>query len=269
MTSPSVALPIAGRLTPSPLVRRAVVGVSLALLFAVGGLLAAGYIAQADRVPIGLDWIGYRRGVERLVSTGSPYEPFQLAGPFRPEHLDFIHPPSALPLFAPFTLLPTPFDYLAWMGVPVVLTIVLLARTAWWSWPIIAVLGVSANTLITYINGNSSMWLAAAFGWSLYLGWPAGLLALKPSLAPLLLPGFRKRPVAVVALAVAPIVLTLPFLHAWSDFVTVLRNAEGIDPTYSLVQWPVFVIVALPWLTTRGAETVARWRTRRTAAASR
>jgi hypothetical protein len=151
----------------------------------------------------------------------------------------------------------------------VVLTIVLLARTAWWSWPIIAVLGVSANTLITYINGNSSMWLAAAFGWSLYLGWPAGLLALKPSLAPLLLPGFRKRPVAVVALAVAPIVLTLPFLHAWSDFVTVLRNAEGIDPTYSLVQWPVFVIVALPWLTTRGAETVARWRTRRTAAASR
>lgn len=244
------------------LARRVVVGGSVAVVVVAVVLFVAGYVARPGDIPIGLDWIGYRQGWERLLATGTPYAPFELAGPFAPEHLDFIHPPSFLPFVAPFTTLPTPFDYVAWTGVALVLTSALLRRLAWWAWPVVAVLAVTPNTLITYINGNSSMYLAAAFGWSLYLGWPAGLLAMKPSLVPLAIPGFLHAPRRSLLLAVVPLALTVPFLAAWGDFVTVLRNAEGLSPTYSFVQWTVFVIVAMPWLGERAPGWLERLRAR-------
>jgi hypothetical protein len=244
------------------LVRLVVVGGSVAVVAVAVVLFAAGYLAQPDEIPIGLDWIGYRQGWERLLATGTPYAPFELAGPFTPEHLDFIHPPSLLPFVAPFTALPTPFDYLAWLGFALALTFALLRRLAWWAYPIVAVLAITPNTLITYINGNSSMYLAAAFGWSLYVGWPAGLLALKPSLGPLAIPGFLRAPRRSLLLAVVPLGLTLPFLGAWGDFLTVLRNAQGLSPTYSLVQWTVFLIVAMPWLGERAPRWLERLRAR-------
>ena len=66
----------------------------------------AGLKMLRDWIPLGLDWLGYRAGFFRFLSTGTPYAPFELAGPFHPEHLDFIHPPNVLPLIAPFAVLP-------------------------------------------------------------------------------------------------------------------------------------------------------------------
>lgn len=249
-----------GRILEWRLLHAIVVAGSLAVVAASAGLLLLGWLANQAAVPIGLDLIGYRRGFERFLATGSPYEPFQLAGPFTPEHLDFIHPPSFLPLIGPFTLLPTPVDWLAWIGLPLALWAALLWRIPWWAAPVAALLLVHDSTVITVLNGNSSLYFAAAFGWSLFVGWPAGLIAIKPSLAPLAIAGFLKAPRGLVALAVLPIVLTLPFVQAWTDFVTVLRNSQGLGPLYSLVQWPVFLLLALPWLTTRGIERLRRRR---------
>jgi hypothetical protein len=243
-------------------VRLLVVGASIAIIVVFVAGFAFGTLRTDSNIPIGLDWIGYRRGWERLLSTGTPYQAFQLAGPYTPRHLDFIHPPNFLPLVAPFTVLPTPFDYLAWLAVPTVLTILLLRRLAWWAWPLVAILACTPNTIITYINGNSSMWFAAAFGWSLYIGWSAGLIAMKPSLAPLAVPGFLRDPRRTLVLVAIPLLLTIPFLSTWSDWVTILRNAQGLGPFYSLVQWTVFVIAALPWLTTRGLVRLRAWRGR-------
>jgi len=245
------------------LVRLVVVGGSIAVIVVAVAMFVGGWFLRQDEIPIGLDWIGYRQGWERLLRTGSPYEPFQLTGPYTPEHLDFIHPPSFLPLVAPFTILPAPFDYLAWMAVPTVLTMILLRRLAWWAWPIVAILAITPNTLITYVNGNSSMWFAAAFGWSLFIGWSAGLIAMKPSLAVLGLPGFARDPRGTILLVAIPILATIPFLSTWADWVTILQNAQGIGPFYSLVQWTVFTIVALPWLTTRGVRHLQRVRSGR------
>jgi hypothetical protein len=239
-----------------------VVGASIAIIAVVAAGFAIGTIRSDTNIPIGLDWIGYRRGWERLVETGTPYQPFQLEGTYTPRNLDFIHPPSFLPLVAPFTILPSPLDYLAWMLVPTALTLWLLRRMAWWAWPLVALLAITPNTLITYINGNSSMWFAAAFGWSLYIGWSAGLIAMKASLAPLAVPGFLRDPRRTLVLVAVPIALTIPFLSTWLDWVTILRNAQGIGLSYSLVQWTVFTIVALPWLTTRGLDRLTAWRAR-------
>jgi hypothetical protein len=131
---------------------------------------------------------------------------------------------------------------------------------AWWAWPLVAILAITPNTFITYVNGNSSMWFAAAFGWSLYVGWSAGLIAMKPSIGVLGLPGFFRDPRGTLVLVVVPLLATLPFLATWADWVTVLRNAQGIGILYSLVQWTVFTIVALPWLTTRGLDLLRSWR---------
>ncbi|HLA16283.1 MAG TPA: glycosyltransferase family 87 protein [Candidatus Limnocylindrales bacterium] len=247
------------RISADRRLRLIVVAGSITIIVVAVAMFVGGWLLRQDEVPIGLDWIGYRRGWERLVTTGTPYQAFQLAGPYTPEHLDFIHPPSFLPLVAPFTILPSPFDYIAWMAVPTALTILLLRRLAWWAWPVVAILAITPNTLITYINGNSSMWFAAAFGWSLYIGWSAGLIAMKPSLAILGLPGFVRDPRGTAILVAIPLMATLPFLATWADWVTILTNAEGLGPFYSLVQWTVFTIVALPWITTRGVDRYRSW----------
>jgi hypothetical protein len=240
-----------------------VVGGSIAVIVVFTAGFVAGTLRSETNIPIGLDWIGYRQGWERLLRTGTPYEAFQLTGPYTPEHLDYIHPPSFLPLVAPFTLLPTPFDYLAWLIVPTTMTVMLLRRMAWWAWPLVAVLAVTPNTIITYINGNSSMWFAAAFGWSLYIGWSAGLIAMKPSIGLLGLPGLVKDPRGTLVLVAIPLLMTLPYLTTWPQWLVVLQNAEGISVFYSLVQWTVFTIVALPWLTTRGLQRYRAWRSGR------
>jgi hypothetical protein len=257
MSLPSTGPP---RTDAGRLIRRVAVGGSIGVIVLFTAGFALGTLRSDTNIPIGLDWIGYRRGWERLLATGTPYEQFQMSGAYTPEHLDFIHPPSFLPLVAPFTLLPAPFDYLAWVAVPTVLTAILLRRMAWWAWPIVALLAITPNTLITYINGNSSMWFAAAFGWSLYLGWPAGLIAIKPSIGVLALPGFVKDPRGTIALFAIPLLATLPFLATWVDWVTILRNAQGLGIFYSLVQWTLFTIIALPWLTDRGLAHAVRLR---------
>jgi hypothetical protein len=225
-------------------IRRLSVAGSLAVIAVQVILFAVGWILDHDRIPLGLDWLGYRAGFERLLATGSPYAPFELAGPFTPEHLDFIHPPNFLVLVGPFAVLPHPLDFILWDAVPIAIFVYLLRHLAWWGWPLVAILSTTNSLQYPILNGNSSLWMCAAFGLGIRVGWSAGLLAMKPTLLPLAFVGIR-RPVPALILAIVPIALTLPL---FPDYLTVIRNMEGVPLSYSLSNYSLIALAALPWL---------------------
>ena len=92
--------------------------------------------------------------------------------------------------------------------------------------------------------GNPSMWIAAFAAAGTVAGWPYVLVLLKPSLAPLALPGIRRRSWWIAGLALAAI--SLPFGSMWLDYVTAIRNAdEGV--LYSLRDVPIVLIPIVAW----------------------
>jgi hypothetical protein len=243
------------RAVAARLVRRVVVAGSLTIVLAQAAMFAIGWIVWRDWIPLGLDWLGYRGGFDRLLATGTPYAAFELAGPFHPEHLDFIHPPNFLPLVAPFAILPQPLDYIAWVVIPVAIYVWLLRRLSWWAWPIVAFLSTTNSLQYPILNGNSSLWFCAAFGLGLRWGWPVGLIAMKPSLAPLAIVGLR-RPIPTFFLAVIPLVLTIPL---FPPYLIVLRNMD-VPWWYSWGNYSLIALAALPWLTERLPHWLARIR---------
>ena len=234
------------------LLRRAVVAISLTVVFAQAAMFAIGWIVWRDWIPLGLDWLGYRAGFFRLLSTGTPYAPFELAGPFHPEHLDFIHPPNVLPLIAPFAVLPQPLDYILFVGIPIAIYIYLLRGMAWWGWPIVAFLTTTNSLQYPILNGNSSLWFCAAFGLGIRYGWPVGIIAMKPSLAPLAIVGLR-RPIPTFILAVVPMLVTLPL---FPTYLIALRNMD-VPWWYSFGNYSLIALAALPWLVEKLPEWVA------------
>jgi hypothetical protein len=246
-------------------IRRVVVSGSLAVVAIQVVLFVGGWIADHDAIPLGLDWLGYRAGFERLLATGTPYAPFELVGPFTPEHLDFIHPPNALVLFAPFAILPQPLDYILWIAIPVAIFGYLLRDLPWWAWPAVALLSTTNSLQYPILNGNSSLFMTAIFGLGIRYGWVVGLLAMKPTLAPLAIVGLRrsKRTLLVAGtLAVVPILVTLPWL---ADYLTVARNMQGIPLTYSISNYSLIALAALPWLAGKLPGWLARLRPARPA----
>jgi hypothetical protein len=240
------------------LFRRAVVIGSLTLVAAQVVMYVVGWLTQRDSIPLGLDWLGYRAGFERWLATGSPYAPFELAGPFTPEHLDFIHPPNFLLLAGPFSLLPHPLDYILWVGIPIAIFVWLLHRIPWWAYPVVAFLSMTNSLQYPILNGNSSLWMTAVFSLSLRYGWPAGLLAMKPSLLPLAFAGLR-RPVPTFLLAAVPVALTLPLFPA---YVTVLHNAN-LPLTYSVSNYSLIALALVPWAAEHAPALAARSRSAR------
>jgi hypothetical protein len=241
-------------------VRRAVVIGSLTVVVAQVVMYVLGWIGLYDKIPLGLDWLGYRAGFERWLATGNPYAQFELAGPFTPEHLDFIHPPNFLFLAGPFSLLPHPLDYILWLAIPIAIFVWLLHRIPWWAYPVVAFLSMTNSLQYPILNGNSSLWMTAAFGLSLRYGWPAGLLAMKPSLLPLAVAGLR-RPLPTLLLALIPVALTLPLMPS---YVTVLRNAN-LPLSYSLSNYSLIALALVPWAAERLPGLVARLRPERSA----
>jgi len=236
--------------------RRAVIAGSLAVVGVQVVLFVVGWILNHDAIPLGLDWLGYRAGFERLLATGTPYAPFELAGPFTPEHLDFIHPPNALVLIAPFAILPHPLDYILWIGIPIAIFCYLLRHLPWWAWPAVALLSTTNSLQYPILNGNSSLFMTAVFGLGIRFGWVVGLLAMKPTLAPLAIVGIH-RPIPAFILAVVPILLTLPL---FPDYLTVTHNMQGIPLTYSVSNYSLIALAALPWLAEKLPGWVARLR---------
>ena len=149
----------------------------------------------------------------------------------------------------------TALDFIAWDAIPIAVLAYPLRRLAWWAWPLVAALGATDSLQYPILNGNSSLWMVAAFSLGLRFGWPAGLIAMKPSLAPLAIVGLR-RPVPAILLAVIPIVVTLPLMPS---YLVVLRNAN-LGLSYSITQYSLVALAALPWVAERLPAWLQRFR---------
>ena len=154
-----------------------------------------------------------------------------------------LYPPIALVIFVPLAVLPA----LVWWFVP--LAVLAVAWWRWmpvpWTWPIALLLLMWPRSMATFYYGNADMWVLAGVAGGLLGGWPAVLVLLKPTLAPLALVGMRHRSWWLIPVAVlASISLTAPL---WLDYVSALRNLR-IGWEYSVGSLPLGLIPIVLWL---------------------
>ena len=221
---------------------------TLAALIIAGSIVAMWAFAVGRPGAIGHDYQGYMDGARLWLASGSPYDPRTLAGPYAefPEGA-YLHPPIALPFMAVFLMVPWPL----WWIVPIgLISLVIVSwRPPAWAWPVIALGAAYWGTRGMVATGNSAMWIAALLAAGLEYGWPAAFIAIKPTLAPLMLIGVRSRlwwattcGLAVLAAACGPL---------WIQWVTAVRNAPvGIEYN-SLEALGLFWIVGAAWLSVR------------------
>jgi len=229
---------------------------------AMGIILATLYVnLVATPAPLPEQWgVDYRFFMEvahRWRDGQSVYLPLQLAGPYtETTGRDMIYPPSMLFLFVPLSYLPAALWWLIPLGA--------LAAMAWRlrpepsTWVIFALIFAWPRTDAIIIMGNTSMWMALFVGLGLIWGWPAVLVLLKPSLAPLILAGIRRVTWLAIGMA-AFIALNVPLMPLWGDYLAVIRNAGATWPplTYSLWDVPLVLLPAVAWLGRTGREAPA------------
>jgi hypothetical protein len=217
-----------------------VVGV-LWVLAAYGALLGWGRVAPAD---FGADQRFYVEVADRWIETGALY-PGQLDGAYQLQLMrDNTYPPNALVLFVPFVVLPA----ILWWLVPA--AIIGYGLWRWrpnaFGWALLALVVLWPRTVGAVLFGNTDLWMAALVTAGLLWGWPAVLLAVKPTLAPLALVGVGHRSWWVMSgVAAALVVATLPL---WLDYIAALRNARGLGWDYSIGSLPLVLAPALAWL---------------------
>ncbi len=85
---------------------------AMAIIIAVGGLMAAAIVARGD--PAGADARAYWAAVRIWLNGGDPYHP---TGPFLP----YVYAPWMLPLFTPWAVLPWDVAWVVWRGSSIVL----------------------------------------------------------------------------------------------------------------------------------------------------
>lgn len=187
---------------------------------------------------VGVDAARYVEHASWWLAGRSPYMPHEVAGPFVYSEDTFLHPPLALPLFAAFTILPLP---LFW-AIPLSIIGWSIRRAPTWTWPLLAAALAWPRTQGALIVGNTDMWVAAFAAAGVRYGWPAVLVAVKPSLFPLAFTGALHRSWWVAGVAVA--VACIPFGALWLDWLAVIRNS-GVGLDYSLLNAPFPVAVAV------------------------
>jgi hypothetical protein len=192
------------------------------------------------------DLDGYLDGTRRFLATGSPYDPLAIAGAWELGPHSFIHPPTALPLFLPFLVLPA----FLWWAVPLGVTAYAVRRLspAPWSWPVMALGLVWIRSTGSLLAGNTDMWAMAFVAAGAVWGWPAALLAVKPTFAPLAVVAITRRRFWIGAVAVA--VASLAMAGLWLEYAAVIRNS-GVSLAYSLLNLPLVAVPAVAWLARR------------------
>jgi hypothetical protein len=204
-------------------------------------------LAYDDGVAIGMDYRIYQdRTIDWLAGDGF-YRERQLTGqPYVIQNGDSLYPPTMLYLLVPFALgAPA---VLCWL-IPLALIALALVRLRppTWTWPFMAFVLLLPRTTLVLVLGNPSMWLIAAAFLGVAWGWPAALVLLKPTLAPLALIGARRRAwwVALAAL----VLVSLPFGLMWLDYATALLDAQnGRGLEYTLGEWPLMLAPLAAWL---------------------
>jgi hypothetical protein len=192
---------------------------------------------QARFGPPGFDRDTYMAATGRWLGGGSFYDPVQLAGPYPIWAHAILYPPLALALFVPFSLLPA----VLWWAVPitVILAVIAYHRPAYWAWPlVVGGLAWPPTVVLTY-TGNPGLWVAAGVAAGTVLGWPALAVILKPTLAPFILVGVRRRSWWIGAAVVG--LVALAFGSLWLDWWKAVTNIYGarVGLLYSMGDVPL------------------------------
>jgi hypothetical protein len=219
------------------------VGLTLLIATFIAAMVVFEVNSPAFPTTLALDYGHYLDGTRRWLDTGTPYLADEVAAPFQYQDLTFMHPPFTLLLFAPFLVLPP----VLWWAIPIGVTTVLVVswRPAPWTWPVMALLLALPRAHIAVIVGNTDLWVLAATAAGLQFGWPALLVALKPSLYPFMFSGIRHRS-WWLGLAVL-VLLALPFGGLWIEWLHVIRNSPaGIG--YSLPSVPWLLVPVVAWV---------------------
>jgi hypothetical protein len=221
--------------------RPVAVGLTLALV-AAGLVELRAAMSDVGLSIVGLDIGHYLDATRRWLDTGTPYLPNEVAGPFQFGPLTFLHPPVALYLFLPFLFLPVAL----WWAIP--LSVVVWSIWSWrpaaWSWPIMVGALVFTRFHVPLIVGNTDLWVWAGVAAGLRFGWPALVVVVKPSLAPLMFAGARRAEWWLGAALVA--VACLPFGSLWLDWLAVLRNSP-FGLAYSVASLPWLAVPIVAW----------------------
>jgi hypothetical protein len=208
--------------------------------------LAIIYVEYETKGDLWQDYIFFRDLGARWLAGGPYYLPHQLAGPYDVELMvDTLYPPAALLLFVPLAFTPA----ILWWIIP----IAVVGYVIWSYRPsppavfAMACLMLWPRSVGPFIYGGTDMWVTAGVAAGLRWGWPAALIALKPSFLPLAIVGVRHRSFWVAAAVLA--LITLPML---GDYITAMRNLH-ISAEYSLGALPLMFVPIVAWLgRTRG-----------------
>jgi hypothetical protein len=197
------------------------------------------------------DLEGYLDGTRRFLATGSPYDPLAVVGAWQLSSHSFIHPPTALPLFLPFLVLPA----FLWWVIPIGITAYAVRRLspAPWSWPLMALGLVWVRSTGSLLAGNTDMWAMAFVAAGAVWGWPAALLVVKPTFAPLAAVASGRRSFWLAGVAIGAVSLAMAGL--WLEYAAVIRNS-GLSLAYSLLNLPLVAIPAVAWFARRDRPSV-------------
>ena len=210
---------------------------------ALVGWLAWSQAAHLGRV--GADLNLYVDATNRWLAGGSFYPDHQLLGPYPITDGDILYPPTTIPLFMAFLVVPR---FLFWViPLAIVTWAVIRDRPAPWTWPLMALCLAYIPTTVKIVHFNPFIWAAAGIALGLIYGWPSLLVLIKPSIAPFAVVGIRHRSWWIgLALLVA---YSLVFGSMWRDYLTVLTNSRNEGGLlYSLSDVPFLLIPIIAYL---------------------
>lgn len=209
----------------------------IVVAFMLGGTIVASTIGRPP-VVFGSDLDLYLNATRSYLAGSGFYPAYEIAGPFPVVDGVVLYPPSTIPLFVPFLILPRLLWWLIPLGVA--------AHTVmWWrpsmlAWGVIAVLAAYPQSSGLVVHGNPAMWAMMAMALASRRRWMSAFALLKPSLLPFALWGIRDRRWWFVVGTAA--VLSLAMVAAWRDYLAVLGNVQS-SFFYSLGDIP---LVAIP-----------------------
>lgn len=236
------------RVTRRLVIERALAKATLIVLCVALGLgLAVGVVVLGPAGDIGTDYQFYRDAAARWLAGGGFYRPEQLAGPYTVwSGVDVLYPPTALLLFVPFTFLPA----ILWWLIPSAVLAICVAgwRPGWWTLCAVVALLLPYRAFGAFLWGNTDMWGAAAVAAGLRWGWPAALLALKPSVLPWAIVGAGRPSFWRMAGLVG--MVSVAFWPMWPDYIAVVRNGSaGVG--YSVGSLSLYAVPIVAWAANR------------------
>jgi hypothetical protein len=222
---------------------------ALSLVGCIAGVArSAILLAPTDRILV--DWTTYANAVDRFVSGHGLYAPQQLAGPyFLPDvvRIGYAYPPPSILLFAPFVSYPA--GLIAWIvlnvGLVVTGLLAIVRKELGQVSPIAAAVILAGLALYVPFTegvaaGNVNVALAGLFAWAWVIGRSKPIQGVLAGGAAVIkvVPGalvfwsdrrtFVRAAIIAAATAAAISVAALPLtgVHAWSDFLTALRDSQ-------------------------------------------